>query len=349
MLVLSFLPLALCNYVELTTANVDTYMGTSTPVFLKFYSPHCHHCKAMAEDFAEASTAYTNVTFAGVDCEAQTPICDRHNVSAYPTILLFTPTNQTGIPFEGTRSVDGFCDFVDNYTEFKGKRPPRVYLDVNPLNLDKLIDSHKCLLVVFYAPWCGHSKRFLPLGKFAAASFEPEPNVSIGTANCDQYHELCDSYEIKGFPTLKLFSNDTIIEFTGTRTTEGVITFLNGLCDTQRAIGGLLNDEAGLLIEAQPIVEAFLEADDKTAEVAKMKAVKGAEFYVKVMERFVTGGEALLEKDMAKMREIFAARKTSWNALDGMKRRYNVFAQFIAKKEQPVVEERGEGEANTGL
>jgi hypothetical protein len=87
----------------------------------------------------------------------------------------------------------------------------------------------------------------------------------------------------------------------------------------------------------------------RAAELANMKQVQNAEFYVKVMQRWISGGESLLERDMAKMRAIFTARKTSWNALDGMKRGYNVFTQFLVKTEPPVIEERGEGEARSGL
>jgi protein disulfide-isomerase A6 len=349
MALLCFVGLVLSTYVELTTENIDSYIGSSTPVLVKFYSPHCGHCQAMAEDFLEASNAFENVTFAGIDCEAQSVVCEVHNVSSYPTLLLYQPNNRTGIKFNATRSVDGFCDFVEAYTEFKGKRPPRVYLDVHPLNIDKLIEEHSCLLVVFYAPWCGHSKRFLPQGKVAASSFLPEPNVSIGTVNCEQYKELCENYEIKGFPTLKLFKDDKINDFSGSRTTQGVIDFMNSNCGSQRAIGGLLNDEAGLVAEAQPIVEAFLAAEDKREAIAKMREVKGAEFYVKVMERYASGGVAMLQADVAKMSEILQARKTSWNALDGMKRRYNVFTQFLAKKTQPPIEETGNTEAKVGL
>jgi thioredoxin-like negative regulator of GroEL len=350
MIFLILFQLISANYVELTADNVDSYIG-SIPILVKFYSPNCPHCKMMAEDFAEASTAFTNVTFAGVDCQAHNSVCEKYNVSGYPTIYLFTPKNSTGIKFEGTRSVDGFCDFIENYTEFKGKRPPRVFLDVHPLNIEKLAEEHQCLLVVFYAPWCSHSKRFLPQGKLAAASFLPEPNVSIGTVNCGQYQELCENHNITGFPTIKLFKDGNISDFAGSRTADGVINYMNTNCGTQRGIGGLLNDEAGLVAEAQPIAEAFLKAEDKNVELAKMKAVKGAEFYVKVMERYLSGGEAMLEKDLAKMQEILTARKTSWNALDGMKKRFNIFRQFIIKKEQPPIpaEEQGNTEAKTGL
>jgi protein disulfide-isomerase A6 len=303
----------------------------------------------MADDFTQASTAFPNVTFAGVDCVAHPALCEAHDASGYPRLQLFQPNSRIGIRYETTRSLDGFCDFIENYTQFKGKRPPRVFVDVHSLNIDELIEEHTCLLVVYYAPWCSHSKRFLPQGRIAAAAFVGEPNVSIGTLNCDKYHQLCENSDLKGFPTIKLFKNGSIIPFSDRRNADGVISFMNSNCGTERAIGGLLNDEAGLVNETRPIVESFLKAGDKPAEIEKMKKIEGAEFYVKVMERIVAKGEAAVERDLAKMREMLDERKLSWTALDVLKKRSNIFRQFVVKKEKQTTEEKGSGEAQVGL
>jgi protein disulfide-isomerase A6 len=162
----------------------------------------------------------------------------------------------------------------------------------------------------------------------AAQTFIPEPNVSLGVTLCDQYHELCEQYSVTGYPTIKLFKHGELMNYTGGHTTAVVVSFMNENCDTQRMIGGLLNSKAGLIDEAKPIVEEFLAASDKSAAVEKMKKIPGAEFYVKVMERYLSGGPALLDSDVSRIAGILQDRKVSWTALDGVKKRYNVFLLF---------------------
>jgi hypothetical protein len=90
-----------------------------------------------------------------------------------------------------------------------------------------------------------------------------------------------------------------------------------------------LSDVAGLVREAQPLVSEFLESDDKRAVIEKMKKVAGAAFYVKVMERYVTNGPEQVNLDVGSILALMDLKKSSWNAVDGMKRRLNVFKQFI--------------------
>ena len=58
-------------------------------------------------------------------------------------------------------------------------------------------------LVLFYAPWCPHCKRFLPV--FHQASNELS-NISIawGQLNCDKFQALGGKYA-QAYPTLYLF------------------------------------------------------------------------------------------------------------------------------------------------
>jgi protein disulfide-isomerase A6 len=321
----------LSEYVELTSANVAAHIGGPKPIFVKFYSPSCGHCSAMAEDFANAANTFADVNFGGVDCAASSEICIAHNATAYPTLLLFVAESKSGIEYKGTRSVDGFCDFVENYTDFKAKRPPRVLADVHPFSIHRHITENKCLLNIFYAPWCGHSKRFLPQARLAALAFQPELNITLGLTNCDQYHELCEEYDVKGYPTIKLFKNGIVQPYAGGRLAEGVVDFVNKQCGTERSVSGLLNDRAGLVNNTEIIVNEFMQSEDKQAVITRTKAVEGAEFYVTVMERYMKGGIGQLEKDVAIMSGLLDERKGSWTALDGMKKRLNVFRAFVRK------------------
>lgn len=326
-----FLLLAIsrAEYVEITKKNVNEYIGGSKTSFIKFYSPSCGHCRAMKADFDEAATTFTDVTFGGVDCTAQKDICDAHKVSGYPTLLLFKAGEKTGIEFNGQRTVDSFDDFIENYTTFKAKRIPPVFLELNPVNFDHQISNRTCTFVTFFAPWCGHCKAFLPQAKIAAAAFINEPNASIGRINCEEYKDFCSQKEVSGYPTIKLFKNTgEVIQYSGGRTAEAVAAFLNENCGTERAIDGLLTDQAGLIAEARQIVNEFLQGSKEEAK-KKMAEIKGSDIYLKVMDRIMTKGVEQIKKDVEIMKGILDSRKSSIKALDGIKRRFNVFNEFL--------------------
>jgi protein disulfide-isomerase A6 len=332
MIILVLFPLfVLSDYFELTAATLAEHVGSARPVFVKFYMPDCTKCNAIAEDFDDCALAFPNVSFAGVDCAAHPSACSKYLVGTYPTLMIFRAGSTAPIEFDGMFSFTGFSEFVEDYTGYKAKRVPRPLLHITPLNLEPIVEENTCLLVLFYVKWCTHSKRFLPQARIAAASFVGEPNISIGTVDCEIYHELCSLHDITKFPTITLFKNDTIMPFNARKTAEGVVAFMNVNCGSEREVGGLLNDQAGLIEEAQALIPEFMSAEDRQSVVQKMSLIKGADFYVKVMQRYIAIGPEKIESDMATMRQILDAKQGSWQSLDAMKQRYNIFAQFLPK------------------
>ncbi|KAI7906435.1 uncharacterized protein BX663DRAFT_427969 [Cokeromyces recurvatus] len=80
-------------------------------------------------------------------------------------------------------------------------------VELTPQNFrNAILDSDQLVAVEFYAPWCGHCQRLAPEWKKAATNLKGL--VSVGAVNCDVETNkgLCATYEIKGFPTIKVFS-----------------------------------------------------------------------------------------------------------------------------------------------
>jgi protein disulfide-isomerase A6 len=319
------------DYVEITTDNVDSLIGGSRPVLVKFYIQGCPFCQGMAIDFEDAALAFDpDVPFGGIDCEAQPSLCTSFNVSGYPVVHLYLAGTRDPITYNVTRSFDGFCDFVENHTEFRARRSPNKLLDITPLNFVKLIAERSCVLASFSTPFCAHSKRWLPHLRLAANSFAGEPTIAVGVVNCEQDADLCAEYGVKLFPTVWLFEHGRKVPYVGGRNAMEAVAFLNEKCGTRRAVGGLLDDTVGVIEEAGPLVASFV-ANPSNGIIEKMREVEGAEFYVRAMERYRDGGPEQIRKDIAIIEEALEDRRGSWASLDGMKKRLNVLTQFVSK------------------
>ena len=79
--------------------------------------------------------------------------------------------------------------------------------DVIALTTDTFNDfvkEHDLVLAEFYAPWCGHCKALAPKYEAAAADLKSK-NIPLVKVDCTAEEELCRTYEVDGYPTLKVF------------------------------------------------------------------------------------------------------------------------------------------------
>ncbi|XP_075717221.1 protein disulfide-isomerase A6 isoform X2 [Rhinoderma darwinii] len=87
----------------------------------------------------------------------------------------------------------------------------------------EVVQSDSLWLVEFYAPWCGHCQRLTPDWKKAATALKGI--VKIGAIDCDQHKTLAGQYEIRGFPTIKVFgaNKNKPEDYQGGRTSEAIV------------------------------------------------------------------------------------------------------------------------------
>ena len=90
---------------------------------------------------------------------------------------------------------------------------------------DKAVEKYEYLLVLFYAPWCGHCKKFHPEYEKAAAVLRKE-NLYLAKVDATVEKKLAEKFEIQGFPTVKLFIKGQPIEYTGGRKDSEVINWM---------------------------------------------------------------------------------------------------------------------------
>ncbi|KAM8798351.1 protein disulfide-isomerase A2 [Eudromia elegans] len=86
-------------------------------LLVEFYAPWCHHCQALAPQFAQAATLLRNesreLRLAKVDAVAQAVLSGEFGVTAFPTLKLFRDGNRTHpVPYTGRLDAQGIVRWL---------------------------------------------------------------------------------------------------------------------------------------------------------------------------------------------------------------------------------------------
>lgn len=329
------------EYVEVTSRSLSKVIG-SRPVFLKYYATWDRHSIAMANDFSEASTRFPDVIFGGINCPEYDQFCEQHGASELPVLRWYARNSRTPIDYDGGLYSEAFIEFVESKAQTKAR--PSIMnrlVAFNSKSWEKSITSATCGLVMFHLQSCGDCEHVRPQVAQLTTVYEGDPNVTIATIDCGRYGALCQEAGVEMYsddydeeegtpPELKIWSRGKWLNFTGRPTLRRFVATVNRECGVDRRIDGLLGDTAGRIPEADEIARVFIDSDDHAILIERMRKIPGAEFYVKVMERFVEKGFGQMKKDILALKKNLADRKGSPNSLDVMRKRFNVFNSFLA-------------------
>jgi len=92
-----------------------------------------------------------------------------------------------------------------------------------------IVDSADAAMVKYYAPWCGHCKKMVPVYSEVAEHFgkESPSKIKICSVNCVDNEKLCSDKGIKGYPTIKVYKNGVESDYSGGRDKDSIIRFMN--------------------------------------------------------------------------------------------------------------------------
>ncbi|ORX44465.1 ER-resident thioredoxin protein [Piromyces finnis] len=339
----------------LNKKNFNKVIGQDKHVLVKFYAPWCGHCKRLAPVYEELAAAYEKdndkIIIAELNADEEKDIARKYDIKGFPTIKLFPAKTTTPIDYTNDRSLEAFVDFLEHETGIKAKIP-KVHSDIVVLNSgnfdDVVFAKDTNVLVLFYAPWCGHCKALHPVYEKVATDYLNDKKVVITKIDATENTVLAEKYMVKGYPHLVFFDakekskEDYEPEiYDGGRDEQDFIDFLNGKCNTNRVVGGGLNENAGRNNELDELAKKFINADseeesaniiEEASKIAESIDCKYPKYYVKVMNK-INDKKDYVEKEIARLTKIVKGKSLSSEKIDDFTRRINILNMFKKTEE----------------
>ncbi|KAJ9598381.1 hypothetical protein L9F63_010903 [Diploptera punctata] len=231
--------------VHLNDETFKSFLKKKKHVLVMFYAPLFFPCESLNQEFTAAAEYFKDdpkVEFAAVDCTRFTSICKAVDVKGYPTIKYFHYYTKETKNYNGGRLEDDFVNFMKNPTspvtlttsektdreEWSSYEGAENVVHLMDDSFDALISSGESVLVMFYAPWCGHCKRMKPAYSLAALQMKQE-NIEgiLAAVDATLNPKLSNKFNIVGYPTLKYFNNGKYIaDYDRKRSTEDIKSFM---------------------------------------------------------------------------------------------------------------------------
>ena len=86
--------------------------------------------------------------------------------------------------------------------------------------------ADKKMLVLFYAPWCGHCKALKPEWNKIEQKYQNNDKIKVTKVNCDENPDQAKKYGVDSYPTIILFKGDEKTIYDDERNAESIESFL---------------------------------------------------------------------------------------------------------------------------
>lgn len=116
--------------------------------------------------------------------------------------------------------------FIQIYSETDSEfKTENDVLILNESNFDKALNSNPYLMVLFYAPWCGHCQRLHPEYEKAAKTLLKD-GYHLAKVDSTVEKNLSKKYKIDGYPTVLFFvKGEEPVEYEGGRQENDIVTY----------------------------------------------------------------------------------------------------------------------------
>lgn len=233
------------NVIDLTSTNFHQLVLETEEIWIvEFFVPWCGYCQNFVPEYIKAAAALKGTVKVGaVNADKFKDLTSKYRVQGFPTILIFGENKNQPKLYDGARLAMNIAEVALEVVKNKinnlimGKEPPskltndnlysntKNMMELTDLNFDQLVlASDDFWLVNFYAPWCGHCKKFAPL--WVKSAIELQDKIKLGAFDATRYLIIANKYNIHKYPTIMLFSPKTgnsPIEFDSEYSVDGLV------------------------------------------------------------------------------------------------------------------------------
>lgn len=123
-------------------------------------------------------------------------------------------------------------------------------VQVNDKNFKlEVVESGKYCLVEFYADWCRHCTKLSPIYEELADLYAGVEEVSVMKINGDKDGKrMVKKYDIPGFPMIRMFHGEEVIDYEGSRDLESLSNFIQQV--------------SGVRLETKPYISSIKKLHD---------------------------------------------------------------------------------------
>ncbi|KAK9762538.1 protein disulfide-isomerase precursor [Basidiobolus ranarum] len=199
------------------------------------------------------------------------------------------------------------------------------------------VDPEKLILVEFFAPWCGHCKALAPEYEVAATTLK-EQEIKLAKVDCTVEMDLCQEYEVTGYPTLKVFREGSPSDYNGPRKADGIVSYMKK--QTLPSLSEVTIDSIETFKDSDNVVVVgfFSSADSEEYKALKQVAedmrddfVFGATVDPEVLKKFdIKGSGVVLFKKFDEGKDVFDGKITT-----------EELAKFVRVSSVPLMDEIG--------
>ena len=127
-------------------------------------------------------------------------------------------------------------------------------------NFDAVVKQHASILVEFYAPWCGHCQSLAPHWARAATMLkETQPAVTLAKLDADEHRDIAERFGVKGYPTIKWFSEGVPNDFEGGHTDSEIVAYVTKRMSPPCVVLNTTEEFENFKSSAEVVVVAFLD------------------------------------------------------------------------------------------
>jgi len=206
------------------------------PILIMFYAPWCGYCKKMKPDYAAAAKEIKGQgILAAIDVNRpeNSPVRKLYNISGFPTLLYF----ESGVMkfnYEGDNNKESIVSFMKNPSQpaEKAKEPEwsdtaSEVVHLTSATFDDYLKTESSILVMFYAPWCGHCKRMKPAYESAASNLKDlKINGKLAAVDAQKDSALGTRFSVRGYPSVKYFKNGELAFDVSLREEAAILDFM---------------------------------------------------------------------------------------------------------------------------